>query len=60
MYNKISEATVLLAALLCTGADAFWGKGHLLVARRAEKILSDTAPASLAAALKELNALTVN
>ena len=37
------ENTLLFAvALFASDVEAFWGKGHLLVARRAEAILAET------------------
>ena len=53
------EATLLVAAaLLASNAEAFWGKGHLLVARRAEAILAEESSSVLEAALTELSHLT--
>lgn len=61
MFNKFESsiaAVVTLAAMFTDTADAFWGKGHLLVARQAESILSETQPHILDLALAELDQLT--
>ena len=50
----------VFASVLTAQVDAFWGKGHLLVARRAEQILTDEASDVLTAALAELETLVTN
>lgn len=52
-----SFAAVLLAAGLFDATSAWWGVGHLLVARGAYDILQEEAPEALAAANAELVAL---
>mmetsp|Transcript_36968 Transcript_36968/g.26851 ORF Transcript_36968/g.26851 Transcript_36968/m.26851 type:complete len:87 (+) Transcript_36968:7-267(+) len=55
-----SFAAVLLAAGLFDACTAWWGTGHLLVARSAYDILSEEAPEALAAAQDELTSLQEN
>jgi len=52
-----SFAAVLIAAGLFDATTAWWGNGHLLVARGAYDILQDEAPNALAAAEEELKPL---
>lgn len=49
-----TSTTLVIAALIADSASAFWGKGHLLVARGAQSILETEYPEAFEAALKEL------
>lgn len=52
------EAIVMLGAVLASTAQAFWGKGHLLVARRAEQVLnSEASPEVIEKVIAELRVL---
>ena len=57
---KQSSSAFIVAALIAAQASAFWGKGHLLVARIAESVLEDKNPSVLKQALDELSTLTHN
>lgn len=52
-----SFAAIILAAGITAECNAWWGTGHLIVARRAFDILSEENPAALAAANVELQSL---
>lgn len=52
MRTQFIIATALAA--LATESNAFWDKGHLILARRAQAILEDEAPEVLAACLDAL------
>ena len=54
---KHTSALLLTTALIAGEARAFWGKGHLLVARIAEYVLETKDKAVLDMALEELNTL---
>lgn len=54
-------AALSAAALLGNQVEAFWGKGHLIVARRAEAILNDqSVSGAIKLALTELDTLNKN
>ena len=57
MKQSPAASLMLFAALIAGEARAFWGKGHLLVARIAEQILTEKDPNALQKALDELNLL---
>mmetsp|Transcript_42245 Transcript_42245/g.30424 ORF Transcript_42245/g.30424 Transcript_42245/m.30424 type:complete len:88 (-) Transcript_42245:1211-1474(-) len=52
-----SFAAIVLAAGITSECNAWWGTGHLIVARRAYDILLEEDPAALAAAEVELQPL---
>jgi len=47
----------VITSALVAYANAFWGTGHLIVARQAQAILEQNNPAALQAALNQLVAL---
>ena len=56
MKQQASSA-ILIAALIAGEARAFWGKGHLLVSRIAERVLKNNNAGALDMALAELSTL---
>lgn len=52
-----SFAAIVLAAGITSECNAWWGTGHLIVARRAYDILKEENPTALAAAEAELSIL---
>jgi len=51
---KMSFGAMILVASLASECNAWWGKGHLIIARRAYDILLQENPTALAAAEAEL------
>jgi len=53
LINRNMKFTIAVLSVVST-ANAFWGTGHLLVARQAEAILESNSPDALQSALETL------